>query len=183
MLEFNFSPFPEIKTERLLLRCIEKTDAPELLSLRSDDDVMQYIGREKMKTLEEAQVFIQKFRDSLNGNENIMWVISFREQPATMIGYIGYWRMKPEHYRAEVGYMLNSAYWNKGIMKEALQAVIQYGFNPMNLHSIEAHINPDNTASAAVLEKSGFIREAYFKEDFYFNGQFSNTAVYSLLAR
>jgi ribosomal-protein-alanine N-acetyltransferase len=51
----------------------------------------------------------------------------------------------------------------------------------MKLHSIEAHINPANTASATLLGKTGFTREAYFKEDFFFKGEFINTAIYSLL--
>ena len=66
-------------------------------------------------------------------------------------------------------------------MKEALIKVIEYGFNEMKLHSIEAHINPANSASAGILEATGFIREAYFKEDFYYKGVFSDTAIYSKL--
>ena len=58
MLEPNFSPFTEIKTERLLLRCLIKSDAPTLLFLRSDETVMQYIDREKPKTLDEAEGFV-----------------------------------------------------------------------------------------------------------------------------
>jgi ribosomal-protein-alanine N-acetyltransferase len=183
MLEINFSPFPEIKTERLLLRSIRKSDAPELLFLRSDEKVMQYIDRERTKTLEEAEEFVQKISDTLYANEGIMWAISLKEDPDTLIGTIGFWRLIKQHYRAEVGYMLHPAHWNKGITQEALLSIIPYGFNTMNLHSIEAHINPDNTASAKLLEKCGFIREAYFKEDFYFRGKFIDSAVYSLLKK
>ncbi len=64
MLELNFSPFPELKTNRLLLRKMKVTDAPELLFLRSDEKVMQYIGREKTKTVEEAEGFIQTINAS-----------------------------------------------------------------------------------------------------------------------
>jgi [ribosomal protein S5]-alanine N-acetyltransferase len=77
--------------------------------------------------------------------------------------------------------MLHPNFWNKGIMKEALLAAIDFGFNQMKLHSIEAHINPDNVASGILLEKTGFVREAYFKEDFFFRGKFSDSAIYSLL--
>jgi ribosomal-protein-alanine N-acetyltransferase len=77
--------------------------------------------------------------------------------------------------------MLYPDFWNKGLMKEALEAVINFGFNNMHLHSIEAHINPANAASAGILEKMGFIREAYFKEDYFFRGEFFDSAVYSLL--
>jgi len=79
--------------------------------------------------------------------------------------------------------MLDPDFWGKGIMKEALLAAIDFGFNQMNLHSIEAHINPDNTASGMLLEKVGFVREAYFKEDFFFRGEFIDTAIYSLLGK
>ena len=77
--------------------------------------------------------------------------------------------------------MLHPAFWKKGIMKEALLHVIDFGFDEMNLHSIEANINPDNTASAMLLESTGFVKEAYFKEDYFFNGAFHDTIIYSRL--
>ena len=183
MLELNFSPFPVLKTERLLLRSLEISDAPEMLFLRSDETVMQYIDRERTKTLEDAEIFIQKLKDSIDTNENILWVISLPDHPNTMIGTIGFWRIQLPHYRAEIGYVLHPGYWNKGIMKEAIEAVNKYGFENMKLHSIEARINPENIASGKVLEKTDYIREAYFKEDYYYNGRFIDTAVYSLLAK
>ena len=182
MLELNFSPFPELKTKRLLLRKMKDTDAPELLFLRSDEKVMQYIGREKTKTVEEAEGFIQTINASVDANESIMWAIALADNPATMIGTICYWNILKDHYRAEAGYILHPDYWNKGMMKEALQAVIDFGFTEMKLHSIEGHINPDNIVSGILLEKCGFTREAYFKENFCFRGKFFDSAVYSLLA-
>lgn len=182
MLELNFSPFPEIKTNRLLLRRMTDADAPALLFMRSDERVMKYIGRERMKTLEEATGFIQKINASVQVNESIMWAITLAEHPGSMIGTICFWNILKDHYRAEVGYMLHPDFWGKGIMKEAVLATIEFGFNAVKLHSIEGHINPENTVSGIVLEKCGFIKEAYFKENFYFKGKFSDSAVYSLLA-
>ena len=181
MLELNFSPFPEIKTERLLLRRITDADAPELLFLRSDETVMKYIDREKPKSLEEALAFIQIVNANIDKNESVMWAIALQDKPDTLIGNIGFWRILNKHYRSEIGYMLHPSFWGKGIMKEALLAAIDFGFNQMKLHSIEAHINPDNTASGKLLEKTGFVREAYFKEDFFFRGKFIDSAIYSLL--
>lgn len=181
MLELNFSPFPELKNKRVLLRRMKDTDAPELLLMRSNEAVMQHIGREKMKTLTEAEEFIQKINSSVDNNEAIMWAIVLQDKPETMIGTICYWNILKDHYRAEVGYMLLPDHWNKGIMKEALMTVIDFGFNEMKLHSIEGHINPENVVSGVVLEKCGFTREAYFKENFYFQGKFFDSAVYTLL--
>ena len=181
MLEVNFSPFPEIETERLLLRTIKMSDAPELFRMRSLEQTMQFIGKEKMVIVEEAEALLMKMLDSLQNNEGIQWCITLKEKPDSLIGMVGLWRLIKEHYRAELGYMLHPDFWRKGIMKEAVLAAIDYGFNTMKLHSIEAHINPANAASAAVLEATGFIREAYFKEDFYYNGKFTDSAIYSLL--
>jgi ribosomal-protein-alanine N-acetyltransferase len=66
-------------------------------------------------------------------------------------------------------------------MQEALLKVINYGFKVINLHSIEANVNPGNAASIKLLEKNKFVREAYFKENYFYNGKFLDTVIYSLL--
>ncbi len=181
MLQPNFNPFPEIKTERLLLRRLKKEDAEEILKLRSDENVMKYIGKEMATSLGDAIEFFNRINESLITNNGITWAIALKENPEKLIGTIGHWRLIKEHFRAEVGYMLHREHWKKGIMKEALLKVIEYGFNTMKLHSIEAHINPENIASASILQATGFIKEAHFKEDFFFKGVFSDTAIYSRL--
>jgi len=181
MLEVNFNPFPEIKTERLLLRRLVKDDVSQMFTLRSNEKVMKFIGKPTVKTIEEALDFYNLIDTSLENNTGISWAITLKEMPEKMIGTIGLWRLIKENYRAEIGYMLLPEYWRKGITNEAVLAVNSYGFNEMNLHSIEAHISPKNIGSATILEKTGFVREAYFKEDFFFNGVFEDTAIYSLL--
>jgi [ribosomal protein S5]-alanine N-acetyltransferase len=181
MLQPNFHPFPQIETERLLLRKLKNQDADEIFNLRSDENVMKYIGKDPITSISEAIEFIQLVNNSLVTNFGISWAIALKEDPQKLIGTIGHWRLIKEHYRAEVGYMLSPKFWKKGIMKEALIKVIDYGFNEMKLHSIEAHINPENAASAGILEATGFVREAYFKEDFFYKGEFSDTAIYSRL--
>lgn len=182
MLQPNFDLFPEIQTPRLLLRRLKKNDAEEIFGLRSDAQTMRYIGKDLAVSLSEAVQFIGNINESLITNNGILWAIELKEFPGKLIGYIGHWRLIKEHYRAEVGYMLYPDYWRKGIMKEALSVVVDYGFNEMKLHSIEARINPQNLASASLLESNGFVREAYLKEDFFYNGVFGDTAIYSKLA-
>ncbi len=181
MLQPDFSNFPEIQTNRLLMRRITHKDGPEILRLRSDEGVMQFIGKEKAATLADAEVFIDRIMQLLKINEGITWAIALNTKPETLIGTIGCWRLIKEHYRAEIGYMLMPNHWQKGIMKEALNAVLDYSFTKLKLHSIEAQINPENTASAALLTSAGFIREAHFKENFFYNGVFGDTVVYSKL--
>lgn len=182
-MELNFSPFPEIKTERLLLRRMTDADAPALFYLRTNDKVMEFIGREKMKAIEEAETFIQKINASVDANESIMWAITLQDEPEKMIGTICFWNIQTDHFSAEVGYVLHPDHWRKGLMKEAVKAVVDFGFNELKLHRTEGHINPENAVSGIVLEKCGFVKEAHFKESFYFKGTFSDSAVYSLLAK
>jgi [ribosomal protein S5]-alanine N-acetyltransferase len=181
MLHLNFSPFPELQTSRLLLRMMNLKDAPEIFFLRSDPEVLKYLSRAPAKELSEAEAFIRHINNEIINNNHILWAIALKEDPLKLIGTITFWQIHKEHFRAELGYVLHPAHWKKGIMKEAVKAVIDFGFNIMKLHSIEARIHPANLGSAALLLSTGFTRDAYFREDFYFNGKFEDTEVYSLL--
>ncbi len=181
MLQLNFTPFPELATERLLLRKITMEDAPEIFFLRSDPAILQHLGKEPAATMKEAEDFIELVTNNIVTNEGIIWAIVLKEAPAKTIGTICFWRLNKDHYRAEIGYALSPAWWRKGIMKEAITKTLEYGFGNMGLHSVEARISAGNIASAAILESTGFIKEAHFREDFFYNGKFGDTIVYSRL--
>lgn len=183
MLEVNFSPFPELTTTRLLLRKLASADAEQLLTLRSEEKVMKYIGKKPMENIDEANAFITLINDNVSNNSGINWAITLKEEPGKLLGVIGLWRIMKEHYRAEIGYMLLPEHWRKGITKEAILKVIDYGFKELKLHSIQGNISAINIASAKTLESTGFVREAFFKEDFFFDGKFEDTAIYSILNR
>ncbi|HMG14548.1 MAG TPA: GNAT family protein, partial [Saprospiraceae bacterium] len=123
---------------------------------------------------------IDKIATNYKANDGILWAISFKENPK-LLGTIGFWRITKEHYRAEIGYILDPEHWGKGIMHEAMKAVLNYGFTHMNLHSVEAVVNPDNDASISVLERNKFKREAYYRENYYYQGKFLDSGVYSLI--
>lgn len=180
MLNVNFNPFPILSTERLNLRNIELSDAEDLFVLRSDKRVMAFMDRPLFTASEEAAQMIREIHKAAASNEGITWAISLKNE-SNLIGTISYWRITKEHYRAEIGYYLHPDYWAKGLMQEALQPVLEYGFHHMRLHSVEANVNPANTASIRFLEKNGFVREAYFRENYHYNGQFLDSAIYSLI--
>lgn len=181
MLQPNFDLFPELLTERLLLRRLKMEDAHEIFFLRSDPAVMKYLSKEPVANLKEAEDFIARINNDIVKNDAIMWAITLKDIPVKVIGTICFWRIQKEHFRAELGYVLDPGYWRKGIMKEAILKTLDYGFSTLGLHSVEARLNAENIASASVLESTGFFREAFYKEDFYFRGKFENTAVYSRL--
>jgi ribosomal-protein-alanine N-acetyltransferase len=182
MLEFNFNPFPTIRTERLVLRQITPADAQDLFRMRSDARVMKYISKPLQRSIDEAHRLIELMQDGIDTNSAITWGISTQDSNE-LIGTMGFWRIYKEHHRAEIGYMLDADHWRKGYISEAIQAAIQYAFNDMKLHSIEANVHPDNTGSRQLLEKHGFVQEAYFKENYYFDGRFEDSVIFSLLNR
>jgi [ribosomal protein S5]-alanine N-acetyltransferase len=181
MLTFDFSIFPILYTDRLILRQISANDVNEIISLRSNKEAMKYIDRALIESAEAALLLIQKIIDGVNNNEAITWAIALQKD-YLLIGTIGFWKIDKEHHRAEIGYMLHPHHQQKGIMHEALLAILNYGFREMKLHSIEANVNPSNEVSKKLLEKNKFVQEAYFRENYYYNGQFLDSVIYSLLA-
>ena len=103
------------------------------------------------------------------------------KQDLILIGTICIWKIVKEHYRAEIGYVLHPGYQGKGIMQEAMTVILNYGFKTMKLHSIEANVNPNNRSSIKLLKRNGFKQEAYFKENYYFNGVFKDSIIFSLV--
>ena len=181
MLTINFTPFPELRTSRLLLRKLGQTDANEIFFLRSNEDVLRHLGKEPCATIQEAKEFITLINKNIDDNVSILWGIALQEEPSIIIGTICLWNIRPEHYRSEIGYVLHPDHWRKGIMKEAINCIVDYGFNVLNLHSIEALLSPANIGSSAALESTGFVKEAHLKESFYFKGEFNDTIIYSKL--
>lgn len=182
MLVFNFAPFPNLETNRLNLRRLTSADVNEILALRSNPEIMKFIPRPLMKTKEEALEFISVMDTNVNNNNVINWAITTKEDDR-LIGMIGFYRMKPENYRAEVGYILSAEFHGKGIITEALERVIQFGFEEIGLNSIEAVIDPENFGSEKVLLKNNFVKEGHFKEHTFFDEKFLDSVFYSLLKK
>lgn len=182
MLEFNFSPFPNLETESLLLRRVDNNDVNEIFLMRSNAETMQYIPRPLITNNREALVHIDLLNSGLEKNESINWAITFKGENK-LLGIIGFYRTKFEDFRSEIGYMLLSENHGKGIASEAVERVMKYGFNEMKLHSIEAIIDPRNLASEKVLLKNGFVKEGHLKENTFFNGEFLDSVIYSKLKK
>ncbi|WP_304196340.1 GNAT family N-acetyltransferase [Flavobacterium alvei] len=180
MENLNFTPFPNLETERLLLRRVVNEDVEQIFALRSDKEVMKYIPRPLVKTNEDALAHIAMIDEKIDNNEGVNWAITLKNNDK-LIGIIGLYRIKPEHFRAEIGYMLLPEYHGKGIVSEAINEVVKYGFDVIKLHSIEAIIDPENFASEKVLQKNGFVKEAHLKENEYYEGKFLDTVIYSII--
>jgi [ribosomal protein S5]-alanine N-acetyltransferase len=181
MLAIQLKPFPELYTERLLLRRFTESDANVMYAMRSHEAVMQYMDMRKTETYAEAKAKLEEMNADIDSNIGITWCISLLDHN-DMIGYVSIWRIDAANYRGEVGYAISPNFWGKGFASEALAEVVKFGFSQLHLHSLEAIINPNNNSSAKVLEKQGFVREAHFKENYFFDGKFLDSVVYSKLS-
>ncbi|MBF9144317.1 GNAT family N-acetyltransferase [Hymenobacter properus] len=179
MLTFNFTPCPTLSTERLTLRPLTSADAPALFAMRADPEVMQYIPRPLATTVADAAALIEAMNEGMSRNELLNWGIA-RHTSDEIIGTIGFYRVQPENHRAEIGYLLHPSQQGQGLMQEAVAAALEYGFEVLQLHSVEGVIDPRNEASARVLLRAGFVQEGLFRQNGFWNGQFQDTAYYSL---
>lgn len=182
MLSLNFKPFPNLVSERLTFRQLTTKDAKAVLELRSNPETMKYIPRPLLTNIEEALLHINMINDKIEANIDINWAVTEKNSD-NCIGIMGFYRTKPENYRTELGYMILPQYHNKGYVSEAVNTLLDFAFNILNFHSIEAIIDPKNIPSEKVLLKNGFVKEAHLVENEFYNGQFIDTVIYSLLKR
>ena len=182
MLTINFHPFQNLETERLMLRRLDADDVNEVLALRGNPEIMKYIPRPLAKSNEDALEHIAMIEEKIVNNTGINWGITIKGSQK-IIGIIGHYKISPENHRAEIGYMSFPEFNGKGYVSEAIKAVVIYGFEQLNLHSIEAIIDPDNRASERVLRKNGFVKEAHILEKELWEGNYLDTVIYSLLRR
>jgi len=166
----NFTPFPNLATERLKLRQMKIEDAHEIFILRSDERILKFLDIPKATTVDDARKYIGKINEGITRNEWIMWGISLQNND-TLIGTICYWNISKEHFTADIGFVLHPDFQGKGIMLEVLATVLDYGFNTIRFNFIDAVIDPDNVRSIKLLEKNGF---AYDRKS-------NDTLIYSLV--
>ena len=179
MLSLNFSPFPVLNSERLILRQLEPGDTPEIFILRSDEGVNEFIDRPRASSPEDALKFITKINTGILANESIFWAITLKTDPR-LSGTVCLWNISRENHRAEIGYELLPRFQRQGIMHEAIPVVIEFGFEQMKLHCIEAVLHADNYRSARVLEKNNFKRDLLIEKNIDKELHDKNMVVYTL---
>ncbi|GAA0835352.1 GNAT family N-acetyltransferase [Paenibacillus glucanolyticus] len=146
-----------IVTERLVIREFEPGDWQDVLLYTSDPVVMKYMP-EAVFTQETVKLFLAENRGDQARKYAVM--LKMEEQ---VIGHIVFHPWFGEN-TYEIGWIFNSSYQNKGYATEAARAVLQYGFEVLNIHRIIATCQPENTPSYRVMEKLGMRREGHFKQ-------------------
>lgn len=168
--DFSLSSFPELKTERLLLRETTLQDAEAIFAIFSDPAVTQFHDLDTFTSIEEAIAVVGRRAKRFEQGEGIRWGIA-RKQDNVLIGSCGF-TWNPQENSAEVGYELASTFWRQGIITEAVDTILQFGFKKMGLRFVVAQVMLDNIASKKLLEKLGFQSQGLLKQYGFFKGQF-----------
>jgi len=172
--EIYFSEFPTLETERLILRKATQEDASLVFSMRSNPVALEFLDSTPHKSHADGAAHILKNEEMYKAKEGFYWIITSKLTKEAM-GDFAIWRMDKPNFRGEIGYCLFPSFWKKGFMSEAMEAIL--------LHSFEANINPKNENSRKLLLRFGFEKEAYFKENYFFDGKFLDSEIYCLLEK
>ena len=175
-----FTHFPTLTTNRLLLRYILPGDAEALFAILSDAEAMEFYGNEPHQSLDDTRELIRQIQARYAQREALRWGITLQGEDR-LIGSCGLFHFDAGYDRAETGYELNRAYWGKGIMTEAMSAVLTFGFRELGLHRVEAIIDIANERSKSLLLKLGFTYEGNLRQRYPFRDHFEDEHYFGLL--
>ena len=145
-------------TERLTLRQLTLDDSQEVYRLLTDPEVNQYYGRLRAGSYEEACTYIQYLTVGISKKKVWYWGICLQGE-GKISGTVCLWNMRKDQGIIEVGYELLPECQRKGVMQEALPAVIDFAFDTLHYKKVEAWPSADNLRSIRLLEKQNFNRD------------------------
>ncbi len=178
----NSQTLPVITTPRLVLRWISEDDIGGLHEIFSDPKVTRYWSSGPLANRDAAAAMQREIAASNESDKMIKWGLALRESNS-VIGTATLFNLNLDNGRAELGYAMGSAYWGKGYMHEALQALVSHAFDVMDLRRLEADVDPRNAASIRSLERLGFQREGFLRERWCVEGEIQDAYFYGLLRR
>ena len=177
-----FARLPVIETERLILRKLTMRDASDMFRYCQDKEVARHVLWEAHTSILETRAYIRYNLYQYRSGEPASWCIVLRETNR-VVGTIGYMSYNADNSTVEIGYSLAREQWGKGLMTEALLAVIGETFRTLKVHRIEAMHFTDNPASGRVMEKCGLIHEGHMRERICCKGVFRDVEMWGILRK
>ena len=176
------SRLPTLTTPRLTLRALSESDVADVFNVFSDPVVMRYWDGAVMTTQQDAMKYIDQIHHGFRRRELFQWGIADAASDA-VIGTCTLIRCSPNHQRCEIGFALRQIRWGQGLGSEAVGALIEFAFTSLELHRLEADVDPRNDRSLRLLERCGFRREGLLRERYSVNGERQDTLILGLLRR
>jgi ribosomal-protein-alanine N-acetyltransferase len=171
---------PTLETERLILRKMTPDDAEAVFAYASDPEVTRYVIWDTHRTIEDSKAFLELTVGKYENGGEPDWGIVYKGD-RRFVGTCGFADWKAEHARAEMGFVISREYWGRGLMPEAVRAMIAFGFERMGLNRIEARCIAENVASARVMEKAGMTYEGRLRQREFIKEAYRDIKIYSIL--
>ena len=175
-----FSHLPTLLTPRLVLRPARMSDAEDMYEYSRDPEVARHVLWDAHTSIHQTRAYLRFLIRQYRNASPATFVIALRGN-GKVIGTIGFMWMQTDNRSAEVGYSLSRAYWNQGIMSEALKTVLEFGFTKLGLNRIEAQHESDNPASGRVMIKAGMRHEGTLRQRVYNKGRYADVELYAIL--
>lgn len=171
----------DIETSRLYLRPFKYKDDDDMLKYWiSDPKIQSMYGEPTYSTKDEVYKLLNKYISSYENNDYYRWAIIEKESEIC-IGQIAIFLVVSKHHFGEIEYCIGSEFHRKGFATEAVNAILDFGFNRVNFHKIQVSHKENNIASKNVIQKCGFKFEGNFRDYFFVDGKYINRLYYSLL--
>ena len=175
-----FRHLPELKTQRLILRPIQRKDADDIFEYARDEEITRYVMWEAHRSIADTYEYIHEIRRQYRHGWPSQFGIQLLET-GQLIGTIGFMWINVDHRSAEIGYSLSRKYWNHGYMTEALTAVIRFAFETLHLHRLEAQHDVRNPASGRVMQKAGMQFEGTLRDRIRLRGKYCTVNLYAIV--
>ena len=175
-------PQPDsIESPRLRLRIVEESDVPALLKVNGDDEVTRFLPYATWRSIADGEAWFARYRALIASTTASQFVV-VEKASGSIIGTCLLFRHEAASERMELGYVLDRAHWGRGLMREALSALISHAFMAYGLRRLEAEVNPDNLASDALLRRLGFTHEGVLRKRWKAKGIVYDINFYGLLS-
>ena len=171
-----------IETERLILRPVVREDAATMhRNWTGDPEVTKYLTWPTHASVDVTEGFAEYLLQCYQDPKNYGWCIVLKDESPEPIGMISVVDMNEAAESVHIGYCLGRKWWGRGVMTEALGAVIDFAFNTLGANRVDARHDPRNPASGAVMRKCGMVYEGTHRQSDRNNQGICDAAWYSIL--
>ena len=175
--------FPPIHTRRLTLGDLAPSDAPVMYRYRTDPEVSRYQGW-MPSSIKEVTDFIRDLGNTSPGTPGRWYQVGiFLTATGELIGDYGFHTPQAEPRQAEIGITLDSPWQQKGLAREAMEAMLAYLFDTLDRHRIYASLDPRNVRSLSLMQRMGLRKEAHLVQAIRFKGEWADDVIFAILQK
>ena len=174
------APAHPIESERLLVRLVAESDLPALLEVNASDEVTALLPYARWQSMADAEAWLGRMT-AIQATGLALQFVVVDKPSARAIGTSLLFRYEEGSARAELGYALGRAHWGRGLMHEALTALVDCAFGTMGLRRLEAEVDTRNRPSARLLARLGFTQEGLLRQRWVTKGEAKDMEMYGLL--